>query len=221
MSKGAGSPGLDNAAARPVVAARGRGPSRGSGRRPGQSSTRTRTQILTAALELFATKGYSGTTMRGITRTFLSCWEDEWTRPALVAGYRTSLSDEATVKAFRDRIEAAFASCLGRTAPEETERTPAVTSLVSAQLAGLVMLRHVLAVEPQASPHFEDLMEWLVLAIEGHFDRLPQEEARASAGRVTAADQVRVGFPRLPVPSRALLMFRRTDSRCPVRAPGR
>ncbi|WP_371797198.1 TetR family transcriptional regulator [Streptomyces sp. NBC_01718] len=29
--------------------------------------------MLTAALELFATKGYSGTTMRGITRTFLSC----------------------------------------------------------------------------------------------------------------------------------------------------
>ncbi|WP_326607904.1 TetR/AcrR family transcriptional regulator [Streptomyces sp. NBC_01800] len=228
MSKGAESRCPNNSDARPVAAARGRRPSRGSGRRPGQSSTRT--QILEAALELFATKGYSGTTMRGIAqraqvdpalihhffnnkdglfqdavssridmstlfdslmdeeaeaglknrgewiaRTFLSFWEDESTRPALVAVYRTSLLGEAVAKAFRDQIEAAFAWCLGRTAPEETERTPAFTSLVSAQLAGLVMLRYVLAVEPLASLDFEDLMEWLVPAIEVHFDRLPQE----------------------------------------------
>ncbi|WP_326624493.1 MULTISPECIES: TetR/AcrR family transcriptional regulator [unclassified Streptomyces] len=228
MSKGAESPCPNNSAARPVAAARGRRPSGGSGRRPGQSGTRT--QILEAALELFATKGYSGTTMRGIAqraqvdpalihhffnnkdglfqdavssridmstlfdslmdekaeaglknrgeriaRTFLSFWEDESTRPALVAVYRTSLLDEAAAKAFRDQIEAAFASCLGRTAPEETERTPAFTSLMSAQLAGLVMLRYVVAVEPLASLDFEDLMEWLVPAIEVHFDRLPQE----------------------------------------------
>ena len=228
MSKGTESPRPNNAAARPVATARGRRPSRGSGRRPGQSSTRTR--ILTAALELFAAKGYSGTTMRGIAqraqvdpalihhffnnkdglfqdavssridmstlfdplmdeeaeaglknrgeriaRTFLSFWEDESTRPALVAVYRTSLLDEAAAKAFRDQIEAAFASCLGRTAPEETEQTPAFTSLMSAQLAGLVMLRYVLAVEPLASLDFEDLMEWLVPAVEVHFDRPPQE----------------------------------------------
>ncbi|MCX5317381.1 TetR/AcrR family transcriptional regulator [Streptomyces sp. NBC_00154] len=227
MSKGAESPVPNNPAAGPVATARGKRPSRGSGRRPGQSSTRI--QILTAALELFATKGYSGTTMRGIAqraqvdpalihhffnnkdglfqdavssridmstlfdslmdeeaeaglknrgeriaRTFLSFWEDESTRPALVAVYRTSLLDEAAAKAFHDQIEAAFVSCLGRTAPEETERTPAFTSLV-AQLAGLVMLRYVLAVEPMASLDFEDLMEWLVPAIEVHFDRPPQE----------------------------------------------
>ncbi|MFJ7948481.1 TetR family transcriptional regulator [Streptomyces sp. NPDC096354] len=228
MSERSASPCPDNAAARPVVAARGRGPSRGSGRRPGRSSTRT--QILTAALELFAAKGYSGTTMRGIAqqaqvdpalihhffnnkdglfrdavsaridmstlfdaltdeevearrknrgewiaRTFLSFWEDESTRPALVAVYRTSLSEGATARAFRDRFEAAFASCLGWIAPDEIERTPAFMSLVSAQLAGLVMLRYVLAVEPLASLDFEDLMEWLVPAMEVHFDRLPQE----------------------------------------------
>lgn len=54
-------------------------------------------------------------------------------------------------------------------------RTPAFASLVSAQLAGLVMLRYVIAVEPPASLDFEELMEWLVPAIEVHFDRLPQE----------------------------------------------
>ncbi|WP_162467297.1 TetR/AcrR family transcriptional regulator [Streptomyces cavernae] len=228
MSNGAGSPCPDNAAGRHGAAARGRRPSRGGGRGPGRSSTRA--QILTAALELFAAKGYSGTTMRGIARqaqvdpalihhffkskeglfqdavffridmsaffgfrtddeaeagmknrgewvarTFLSLWEDESTRLPLVAVYRTSLSDEAIAKVFRDRIEAAFVSCLGRIAPEETARTPAFASLVSAHLAGIVMLRHVLAVEPLASLDFEELMEWLVPAVEAHFDRLPQE----------------------------------------------
>lgn len=227
MDDKAGSPHQNNAAHR-IAATRGLRPSRGKGRRQGQSSTRS--QILTAALQLFAAKGYSGTTMRGIAqqaqvdpalihyffankgglfrdavssriglsalfdsltdkeaeaglesrgkwiaRTFLSFWEDESTRPALVAVYRSSLSDEATAKAFHDQIEAAFASCLGRIAPEETERTPVFTSLVSAQLAGAVMLRYVLAVEPLASLHFEDLVEWLAPALEVHFDRLPQE----------------------------------------------
>ncbi|MBA2951806.1 TetR/AcrR family transcriptional regulator [Streptomyces himalayensis] len=127
-----------------------------------------------------------------MARTFLSFWEDESTRPALVAVYRTSLSDEATAKGFRDQIEAAFASCLGRIAPEETERTPAFTFLVSAQLAGLVMLVYVLAVEPLASLDFEELMEWLVPAIEVHFDRLPQEQmAGAPSGQATAEAPVR------------------------------
>jgi hypothetical protein len=82
------------------------------------------------------------------------------------------------------------------------------------------MLRYVLAVEPSASLDLGDLVEWLVPAIEVHFDRLPQEEkARVSLGGAAAAAQVRVGYPR--VPSRGLLMSRRADSRCPVRAPGR
>ncbi|MHC3468727.1 TetR/AcrR family transcriptional regulator [Streptomyces sp. 7R007] len=227
MSNGAGSP-CPNSTGTRRGTARGSRPARGSGRRPGQSGTRN--QILTAALELFANKGYSGTTMRGIAqqaqvdpalihhffnnkdglfqdavssridmsalfdsltreeaeagmknrgewiaRTFLSFWEDEATRPALVAVYRTSLSDEATAKTFRDQIEAAFADCLRRIVPEHTDGTPTFTSLVSAQLAGLVMLRYVLAVEPLASLDFEELMEWLAPAIEVHFDRLSQE----------------------------------------------
>lgn len=52
MSEGDHGPCPKHAAARLVAAASGRRPSRGSGRRSGQSSTRP--QILTAALELFA-----------------------------------------------------------------------------------------------------------------------------------------------------------------------
>ncbi|WP_324784735.1 TetR family transcriptional regulator [Streptomyces sp. H51] len=226
MSNGAGSP-CPNSTRRGATPRAGR-PTRGGGRRPGQSGTRN--QILTAALELFADKGYSGTTMRGIAqqarvdpalihhffnnkdglfqdavssrldmsalfdsltddevqagrqsrgewvaRAFLSYWEDEATRPALVAVYRTSLSDEATAKTFRDRIESSFEACLSRFVPEWSDHAPAFTSLVSAQLAGLVMLRYVLAVEPLASLDFEELMDWLAPSIQVHFDRLAQE----------------------------------------------
>ncbi|MEV8038083.1 TetR family transcriptional regulator [Streptomyces sp. NPDC002742] len=228
MSTGNGIPCASPADAQPGVAALGRpAPSRGGGRRPGQSSTKE--QILTAALELFAAKGYSGTTMRGIAqqaqvdpalihhffsnkegvfqdavssridvsslfdsltdsdpeaaperrgeqiaRTFLSFWEDESTRPALIAVYRTSLSDEATSKNFRDRIEDSFAACVRRIAPGESDRVPAFASLVSAQLAGLVMLRYVLRMEPLASLDFEELIEWFVPAVQVHFDRLAE-----------------------------------------------
>ncbi|MFE2605750.1 TetR family transcriptional regulator [Streptomyces mirabilis] len=213
-----------------MTGARRKRPSLGAGRRPGQSTTRD--QILTAALDLFAVQGYSGTTMRGIAqraevgpalihhffgnkdglfreavssridmsalfeslpekteeerevrglsrgkriaRTFLSHWEDESTRPALVAVYRASLSDEATAKTFGNEFDAAFVSYLGRITSEETERTPTFMSLVSAHLVGLAILRYVLAVEPLASLEFEELMERLVPAIEVHFGRPAQ-----------------------------------------------
>ncbi|MFD7815691.1 TetR family transcriptional regulator [Streptomyces sp. NPDC059785] len=218
MSTGDGSPWG------PKARSGGRTPSRHGGRRPGQSSTKE--QILDAALELFAAKGYSGTTMRGIAqraqvdpalihhffsnkegvfqdavsarldvsslfdslldgpepltdrpgeriaRTFLSFWEDPATRPALVAVYRTGLSDEATSKSFRDRIEDSFAACVRRFVPADTDRVPALASLVSAQLAGLVMLRYVLEMDPLASLDFEELVEWFVPALEVHFERV-------------------------------------------------
>lgn len=224
---GAEDPCPDDNTARSVAQSPGRRLSRG-GRRPGKSSTKA--EILAAALELFATKGYSGTTMRGIARqaqvdpalvhhffnskdslfqeavssridmsilfdshtdekpetgprdrgariarTFLSFWEDESTRPALIAVFRAGLSQEAAAQAFLDRIEAALASWLGRIAPEESERTAVFTSLVSAQLVGLALLRHVVAVEPLASLDFEELVERLAPALEVHLGRPPRE----------------------------------------------
>ncbi|WP_328859516.1 TetR/AcrR family transcriptional regulator [Streptomyces sp. NBC_00306] len=190
----------------------------GGGRRPGHSNTRA--LILTAALELFAAKGYAGATLRGIAeradvdpalihhffdnkgglfrhavasridlstlfgsltdkdaagpknrgewiaRTFLSYWEDESTRPALVAVFRTGLADEPVAKEFHHHIERALASCLARLAPEKTARTPELPSLVSAHLVGLVMLRYVCPMEPLASLDFEELMTLLARAID-------------------------------------------------------
>lgn len=65
-------------------------------------------------------------------------------------------------------------SALFESLAEETERTPTFTSLVSAQLVGVAILRHVLAVEPLASLSWEELMERLIPAIEVYFGRLPQ-----------------------------------------------
>jgi hypothetical protein len=84
------------------------------------------------------------------------------------------LSDEATAKTFGNEFEAAFVSYLGRITSAETERTPTFTSLVSANLVGLAILRYVLAVEPLASLEFEELMERLVPTIEVHFGRPAQ-----------------------------------------------
>jgi hypothetical protein len=71
-------------------------------------------------------------------------------------------------------FDAAFVSYLGRITSQETERTPTFTSLVSAHLVGLAILRYVLAVEPLASLEFEELMERLVPAIEVHFGQPAQ-----------------------------------------------
>ncbi|MFC7220670.1 TetR family transcriptional regulator [Streptomyces polyrhachis] len=224
MDIGNRTPRAAQADAQPASAAPGRrSPSRGGGRRPGQSGTRE--HILDAALELFAAKGYSGTTMRAIAqqarvdpalihhffgnkegafqdavasrldtaalfdsltaasaqsaperpgeriaRTFLSFWESPSTRPALVAVYRTGLSDEAASRTFRDQIEDGFATCIRHLAPLGGETVPALASLVSAQLAGLVMLRYVLHMEPLASLDFEELIEWYSPALDVHFD---------------------------------------------------
>jgi AcrR family transcriptional regulator len=228
MSAGNGIPYPQKAALVQGITARGGRPlSARSGRRPGESSTKD--EILTAALELFAAKGYSGTTIRAIAgeagvdpalvhhffstkegvfkaavnsrlcvsslfdalpedgsqpaaddraewvaRTFLSFWEDESTRPAMVAIYRASLADESTSKTIRDRIESSMGNFVLRLVPEATERTEVSTSLVSAQLAGLAMLRYILKVEPLASVDFEDLLTWFVPALDVHFDKLAQ-----------------------------------------------
>lgn len=190
-----------------------------AGDAPGKSDRKDR--ILTAALELFAAKGHSGTTLREIARqadvdpalihyfygdkdtlfrdavssrvdlstlfdgsaadeaeagatnrgrrlarTLLTVWEDESTRLALVAVYRTGTSDGPIAATLRARVDAALASCLERLARDEAPLSPMSASLVRAHLNGLVMLRYVFPVEPLASADFEKLTELLALAVE-------------------------------------------------------
>ncbi|MFF3945665.1 hypothetical protein ACFYYN_12660 [Streptomyces sp. NPDC001902] len=119
-----------------------------------------------------------------MARTFLPVWEDESTRPALVAVYRTGMSDGPIARTLRDRVQAALASCLGRIAPEETERSPMFTSSVSAQLTGLVMLRYVFPAEPLASLDVEELTKLFALAVD--VPRVPQQGVSARHERGTS-----------------------------------
>ncbi|WP_405771070.1 TetR family transcriptional regulator [Actinacidiphila glaucinigra] len=197
----------------------GRARSDGAGEPSGKSDRKDR--ILAAALELFAAKGHSGTTLREIARradvdpalihyffgdkdtlfrdavssridlstlfdgptadeaeagpanwgrrlarTLLTVWEDESTRPALVAVYRTGTSDGPIATTLRERVDAALASCLDRLAPDGSQRSPMSACVVRAHLNGLVMLRYVFPVEPLASVDFVKLTELLALAVE-------------------------------------------------------
>lgn len=96
-----------------------------------------------------------------------------WTFPQRRRLFRRS-PDKATAKTFGNESEAAFVSYLGRITSEETERTPTFTSLVSAHLVDLAILRYVLAVEPLASLEVEELMKRLVPAHAVHFGRPTQ-----------------------------------------------
>ncbi|MFJ4834348.1 hypothetical protein ACIP79_31210 [Streptomyces sp. NPDC088747] len=114
---------------------------------------------------------------------FLSRWEDESTRPALVAAFRAGLADEADAHVSRDHIQASFVSCLSRIVPTETERTPEFASLVRAQLTGLVLLRYVLPVEPLASQDFGELLKSVALAVDCLLDRPPDQTRALRTGR--------------------------------------
>ncbi|MFD5625851.1 MULTISPECIES: TetR family transcriptional regulator [unclassified Streptomyces] len=141
-----------------------------------QAAVSSRVDVSTIFDSLTEEEAANGVRMsRGekIVRTFLSRWEDESTRPALVAVFRAGLADEAVSHVPRDHIQAAFVSCLSRIVPTETERTPEFASLVRAQLTGLVLLRYVLPVEPLASQDFEELLKLVALAVESLFDRPP------------------------------------------------
>lgn len=206
-----------------------------AGRRQERSDRRNR--ILTAALEVFAAKGHSGTTLREIAlragvdpalihyffadkdalfrqavssridlsalfddpadgkpeaghtgpgqrlaRAVLTVWEDESTRPALVAVHRTGLSDGPIAAALRHRVDAALASCLHRTAPEGVRRSPMSVSLLSAHLTGLVMLRYVFPAEPLASLDFETLTDVLARAVDTHGARHEEPTAHPEYG---------------------------------------
>lgn len=151
-------------------------------------------------------------------RTAGSSGVGTWTFPQRRRLFRRS-PDEATAKTFGNEFEAAFVSYLGRITSQETKRTPTFTSLVSAHLAGLAILRYVLAVEPLASLEVEELMERLVPANEVHFaadpglaapspgplaarERSKRERTRSDVGfRLQGGSTVGVGSGDAPRPA--------------------
>lgn len=82
---------------------------------------------------------------------FLGLWEDPTTGSAFLAMFRSAMSDEDARRAFSefasDEILASYAKHLG----DDDDEARLRAGLAASQLLGMVMVRHVLRVEPHAS----------------------------------------------------------------------
>ncbi|GAA3752188.1 TetR/AcrR family transcriptional regulator [Salinactinospora qingdaonensis] len=175
-----------------------------TGRRPG--ATQTREQILDAAREQFADKGYNGTTIRGIARAagvdpalvhhffgtkedvftaamqlplnprealwrvigqsegdraetivrfFLSIWEDPEGRAPMLAMVRSATTHEPATRAIREFMETVILNHVATNA----EVSPLRASMMASQLFGMVLLRHIIGVQPLASATPEEIVQ--------------------------------------------------------------
>lgn len=114
------------------------------------------------------TEGGTDEVPRRLVGTFLGVWESEETGPAMVSFLRRAMADQESTALLRD-----FAgSTVLRTAAEQLlgHLDPAAArprvALVVSQMLGLVVLRHVLCVEPLASLTTAQIAEAVTPTIE-------------------------------------------------------
>jgi len=177
---------------------------RGPGRRPG--SVDTRGEILAAAREEFAAKGYDAASVRGIARQagvdpalvhhyfgtkekvfvaamalpfdpadrlpqvlagdpaqlgerlvrmFLSIWAEPEFRTPMVGMVRSAFTGEQGATLLREFVGSAL---LGRVAQAAGPVDPLRVQTAAAQMVGVVILRHVVRLEPLASADPEEIV---------------------------------------------------------------
>ncbi len=149
-----------------------------TGRRPGPSTTRE--EILAAARERFAKRGYDGTSLREIAeragvdpalvrrffgskegllveiiRYTLSLWEQAPAREMLVAMLRSACTNERAAKLLRDFFAGQILARIAGAVSDKDAQLRA--SAVGSQIVGLAFYRYVLKVEPIASASPETL----------------------------------------------------------------
>jgi len=190
---------------------------RGRGRRRGGPDTRG--QILMAARESFASKGFGGTTIRAVAgdagvdpalvhhyfgskddlflaaleipvdprrlvptvldggvpgagerlvRLFLSVWDDPQARLPLLGLVRSSLVQDTPETLLRQGILRMVLEPL-RSALPEREADQRVQLVVS-QMAGLVVARYLLALEPLASMPADEVVAWVGPTVQRYLD---------------------------------------------------
>jgi AcrR family transcriptional regulator len=102
----------------------------------------------------------------GLARTFLGYWDDERTRPSLLALLRSAMSHETSATLMREflgrQLFSQVATMVGR--PPD----PLRVDLAAAQLVGVAVLRYGLRIEPIASQPIEDLATWLAPVLNHH-----------------------------------------------------
>lgn len=105
------------------------------------------------ALVASMTEGRSAEIPRRLVETFLGVWESPETGPAMISFLRRAMADQESATLLRDFV----GTTVLRTAAEQlldhvdSAAARSRIALVVSQMLGLVLLRHVLCVEPLAS----------------------------------------------------------------------
>lgn len=196
------------------------GPGNGTGRRgPGRPAGRTdtREQILAAARDMFAEKGFDGASLRAIARgagvdpalvhhyfgskegvfvaamrfpvnpaellpkvlsvepdrvgerfarEFIAIWEDPDKRAPIVAMLRTAMTNERAATLMREFVTSAL---LERVAAMR-DVPPLRLQAAVGQLVGVMIVRHVIQVEPLASASPDELVELIAPTLQRYID---------------------------------------------------
>lgn len=103
-----------------------------------------------------------------LVRLFLSVWDDPHTRLPLIALVRSSLAQEAPESLLQQGIlRMVLAPLRDALPPGEADRR---VQLVISQMAGLVLTRYLLALEPLASMPAEELVAWVAPNVQRYLD---------------------------------------------------
>jgi AcrR family transcriptional regulator len=90
-----------------------------------------------------------------VARTFLQVWEDDERRAPMLAMLRSAMTNERAAALLREFV----ASALFGRALQATDAAPLGIQAAAGQMIGLMVLRHVLRIEPLASASEEELIE--------------------------------------------------------------
>ena len=103
-----------------------------------------------------------------LVRVFLSVWDDPHARLPLLAIVRTSLASDAPESLLQHALlRLVLGPLRAALPPDEADRR---VQLVVSQMAGLVMTRYLLALEPLASLPADELVAWVAPTVQRYLD---------------------------------------------------
>lgn len=134
----------------------------------------TKEQVFVAAMALpfqpsellpRALDGDRGLLGERLARLFLTIWEDEAFRAPMLGMLRSAMTGEQGATMLREFVGSAL---LRRVAEAVGPADPLQLQAAAAQLVGIVLLRHVIRLEPLASAPVDDLVSLLAPALQRH-----------------------------------------------------
>lgn len=113
-----------------------------------------------------------------IARTVLLAWEDPKVKPVGVTILRSVVNGSAAGKLVRQFLLRELMSAIAQRLEDvgiEAASAQQRASMVLSQIAGVLILRHVVMAEPLASSPIEEVIAHVVPAVQGHIDGLRAE----------------------------------------------